>query len=166
MKVSKVRAGMYKVSAGGREFVVENVPLSFDEPSRWVWRVVDAEVFHDGWIGDFRTKREAVAAIADIAPEVEPEVEVEAAAVPAGLMTERSAAKMIADRWFEVGRAYGATRDVLQHPGSDGAKVRKALALFMSTVDDRRARRNFARGVRAKLEEMRGWQAWADSIGA
>lgn len=34
-----------------------------DSSGQWVWRVTDVDAFHDGWVGDYATKREAMAAI-------------------------------------------------------------------------------------------------------
>ncbi|AJK27396.1 hypothetical protein PBI_KRATIO_67 [Mycobacterium phage Kratio] len=62
MKVTKIRAGLYEVTAGGRRFTVEDMY----DGQHWTWRVVDPEPFHDGWIGDYRTKRAAIAAIAGL----------------------------------------------------------------------------------------------------
>lgn len=62
MKVTKIRAGLYTVSTGHRNFTVENVGW-MDYVSYNPWRVTDSEQFHDGWIGDFHTKSEALATI-------------------------------------------------------------------------------------------------------
>lgn len=60
MKTTKVRPGLYSVAAGKRIFDIEEV----HDGSRWGWRVTEPETFHDGYLGDFDTKREALAMIA------------------------------------------------------------------------------------------------------
>ncbi|WNO27560.1 hypothetical protein SEA_AGEOFDAPAGE_81 [Mycobacterium phage Ageofdapage] len=74
-------------------------------------------------------------------------------------ISRSEAAAMIAERWHVNGQAYGAKREVALYPGTDLARVRKALALL--AVDSPRVelsaanRRAFARGVRAKLAQYR-----------
>lgn len=72
------------------------------------------------------------------------------------LMTRREFAAMKATRWFDAGWCAGAAADVLGHPGSDTAKVRRALrTLTEQGITDRPARRSYAQGVRAKLADYR-----------
>lgn len=59
LKTTRIRAGLYKVTVGGHEFHVEEVHNGW----RWTWRVTDQDVFHDGWFGDYDTKKAAIKAI-------------------------------------------------------------------------------------------------------
>lgn len=58
----KIRAGLYEVKTAKSIFHVEDV----HDGQRWIWRVSEPGVFHDGWIGDYFTKREALVAIAGL----------------------------------------------------------------------------------------------------
>ncbi|AXC35823.1 hypothetical protein I5G94_gp025 [Mycobacterium phage Beezoo] len=74
-------------------------------------------------------------------------------------MSRSEVAAMIAERWATNGQAYATKREVVLHPGTDLARVRKALALLAveSPLVELSAanRRAFARGVRAKLAQYR-----------
>jgi hypothetical protein len=61
-KVTKIRAGLYSVAAGERTLHVEEIY----DGRHWTWRVSDPGVFHDGWLGDFDTRREALAMISGL----------------------------------------------------------------------------------------------------
>lgn len=54
----KVRGGLYQVIHNDREYTLEEM----HNGTRWVWRLCDAQSFHDPWIGDYATKREALGA--------------------------------------------------------------------------------------------------------
>jgi len=61
-----------------------------------------------------------------------------------------------ARRWYDSGWCAAAATEILTHPGSDTAKVRRALrTLTERGITDRAARRNYALGVRAKLAQYR-----------
>ncbi|WP_006243938.1 hypothetical protein [Mycolicibacterium tusciae] len=61
-----------------------------------------------------------------------------------------------ARRWYDSGWCAAAATEILIHPGSDTAKVRRALrTLTERGITDRAARRNYALGVRAKLAQYR-----------
>lgn len=61
-----------------------------------------------------------------------------------------------ARRWFDSGWCAAAAAEILTHPGSDTAKVRRALrTLTERGITDRSARRNYALGVRAKIAQYR-----------
>lgn len=64
MSTTRIRPGLYHVTTAGRTLHVEEV----HDGRRWTWRVTDPAVFHDGYLGDFDTKREALAMIAGMNP--------------------------------------------------------------------------------------------------
>jgi DNA-binding IclR family transcriptional regulator len=65
-------------------------------------------------------------------------------------------AALRARRWFDSGWCAAAATEILSHPGSDTAKVRRALrTLTERGITDRAARRSYALGVRAKLAKYR-----------
>lgn len=71
-------------------------------------------------------------------------------------MTRTQFATLRAQQWFDAGWCAAAAADVLTHPGSDTAKVRRALrGLTEQGITDRAARRGYAHGVRAKLAAYR-----------
>lgn len=72
------------------------------------------------------------------------------------IMTRNQFAVIRAQRWYDAGWCAAAAADVLSHPGSDLAKVRRALrALTERGITDAAARRSYAQGVRAKLADYR-----------
>ncbi|MCB1286366.1 MAG: hypothetical protein KDB47_01390 [Mycobacterium sp.] len=71
-------------------------------------------------------------------------------------MTRAQFTAIKAQRWFDSGWCAAAAADIATHPGSDTAKVRRALrALTDQGITDTAARRSYAKGVRAKLAEYR-----------
>uniref|UniRef100_A0A5Q5BTC1 Uncharacterized protein n=2 Tax=unclassified Mycobacterium TaxID=2642494 RepID=A0A5Q5BTC1_MYCSS len=71
-------------------------------------------------------------------------------------MTRTQFSQQKAQRWFDAGCCAAAAADVLTHPGSDTAKVRRALrTLTDQGITDTAARRSYAKGVRAKLTDYR-----------
>jgi hypothetical protein len=75
---------------------------------------------------------------------------------PARTMTRSEFAQLKAQRWFDFGWCAAAVADVLNHPGSDTAKVRRAMrGLTDQGITDAAARRSYARGVRVKLVQHR-----------
>lgn len=61
MKVTRIRAGLYRVITGNGSYLIED---RWEERTAYPWRLIDENAFHDPWRGDFRTKREAIAEIA------------------------------------------------------------------------------------------------------
>jgi len=68
-KTTKIRAGLYRANVAGQEYLIENIEHvirdyghggSLDTP----WRVTNTEGHGaSDWVGDFPTKRAAIAAI-------------------------------------------------------------------------------------------------------
>jgi hypothetical protein len=56
-EVTRIRSGLYRAEVDTRTFHIEEI----HNGQHWTWRVSDQDVFHDGWVGDFDTKREALA---------------------------------------------------------------------------------------------------------
>ncbi|MDO2396051.1 hypothetical protein QRB38_19955 [Mycobacterium avium subsp. hominissuis] len=72
------------------------------------------------------------------------------------IMTRSQFAVIKAQRWYDAGWCAAAAADVLNHPGSDLAKVRRALRpLTERGITEAAARRSYAQGVRAKLADYR-----------
>lgn len=61
----RIRAGLYMVSNGHGNWTVEDVSW-MPYVSHNHWRVMDLEKFHDGWVGDYHTKAEALQAISQL----------------------------------------------------------------------------------------------------
>jgi hypothetical protein len=55
MTTTKIRSGLYQVG----QYMIED----YETPQGWVWRVTDTENYSDPWVGDYATKRQAVAEI-------------------------------------------------------------------------------------------------------
>lgn len=71
-------------------------------------------------------------------------------------MTRSQFTALKAQRWFDSGWCAAAAADVLTHPSSDTAEARLALrTLTEQGITDAAARRNYAKGVRAKLTDYR-----------
>lgn len=72
------------------------------------------------------------------------------------IMTRKQFAVIKAQRWYDAGWCAAAAADVLTHPGSDLAKVRHVLReLTERGIAEPAARRSYAQGVRAKLDDYR-----------
>jgi hypothetical protein len=75
---------------------------------------------------------------------------------PTRTMTRSEFAQLKAQRWFDSGWCAAAAADVLNHPGSDTAKVQRSMrGLTDQGITDAAARRSYAKGVRAKLAQYR-----------
>jgi hypothetical protein len=54
---TKIRAGLYEVTANDTTYWIMDTEV---DSGVWMWRVSDQGRFHDGWMGDYATKREAL----------------------------------------------------------------------------------------------------------